>query len=205
MENLALSPVILLSGYIRPAAQAGRCHASCTITLLPGPEPILVDTGVPGLGGELIRALAARGLAPADIRYVVLTHGHSDHVGNNGLFPEATLLLDTDVSRGDEYWVHDFAAGPFLPVPGVEVIRTPGHSDHDLTVLVRTADGVVAVAGDLFEYENDWGDGAWREWSRNLALQQANRELICARARWIIPGHGGRFAAPGLAELRGGG
>src|SRR6185436_17513225 len=41
----------------------------------------LVDSGSPGDEERLSRALAARGLSPSNISYVILTHGHADHAG----------------------------------------------------------------------------------------------------------------------------
>ncbi len=46
-------------------------------------DPVLVDAGVPGESGgrELREGLAAHGYAPEDVGHVVLTHPHSDHLG----------------------------------------------------------------------------------------------------------------------------
>jgi glyoxylase-like metal-dependent hydrolase (beta-lactamase superfamily II) len=49
-----------------------------------GKHRILVDTGADGLApttGNLLKNLAAEGVAPAEITEVVLTHGHPDHIG----------------------------------------------------------------------------------------------------------------------------
>ncbi|WP_460980156.1 MBL fold metallo-hydrolase, partial [Pseudactinotalea suaedae] len=46
-----------------------------------GAGPVLVDGGLPGTWTLLQQALAARGLTPADLRGVYLTHAHFDHVG----------------------------------------------------------------------------------------------------------------------------
>lgn len=51
------------------------------------------------------------GVLPDDINYVVCTHGHSDHVGNLNLFPDATFIVSYDVSKKDEYTVHRFEDG----------------------------------------------------------------------------------------------
>lgn len=51
--------------------------------LLNGPEPVLVDTGVySSLSLHALAAgLASHGLAPTDLRHIILTHGHFDHAG----------------------------------------------------------------------------------------------------------------------------
>jgi glyoxylase-like metal-dependent hydrolase (beta-lactamase superfamily II) len=37
----------------------------------------------------------------------------------------------------------------------VEVMPTPGHTGQDISVIVRTEEGVVAIVGDLFECGQD--------------------------------------------------
>src|SRR5436309_1933782 len=46
-----------------------------------GGEVTLIDAGLPGYYKDLDSELAAMGRAPGDVRALVLTHGHSDHVG----------------------------------------------------------------------------------------------------------------------------
>src|SRR5690348_14603274 len=52
---------------------------------------ILVDTGLPHEAHQLLEALQKRGLAPADIGVVIITHYHVDHVLNNCLFPSSLI------------------------------------------------------------------------------------------------------------------
>ena len=44
----------------------------------------LIDTGCPGDGARLLRAMETTGLNPEDIRRIVLTHGDYDHAGGLG-------------------------------------------------------------------------------------------------------------------------
>jgi hydroxyacylglutathione hydrolase len=43
---------------------------------------VLVDTGNPGKADRILERLAKHGVAPGDIRLLLLTHGHTDHFGS---------------------------------------------------------------------------------------------------------------------------
>jgi glyoxylase-like metal-dependent hydrolase (beta-lactamase superfamily II) len=64
--------------------------ATCTL-LSRGHHHIIVDTGMPHEAHRLLGALEKRGLHTTDIRMVVNTHFHVDHVLNNCLFPESDI------------------------------------------------------------------------------------------------------------------
>ncbi len=189
--------IILLPGTASPAT-SGAMRATASVTLIAGVPNVIVDTGDVTQRAALLGALAQHHVDPSAVAFVVNTHGHLDHIGNNNLFPNATFLLDADVAHGGEYRVHDYALGDFTIEcrdggPSIRVVATPGHTDHDLTVVVETATGAVAVAGDLFEYDGDDADGAWQRWTRNETLQRKSRERIRAAVQYIVPGHGGMF------------
>lgn len=53
-----------------------------TCYVLRGDGVIAIDAGQPGKGHRFARGLARASIAPSDVRLVVLTHGHWDHVGS---------------------------------------------------------------------------------------------------------------------------
>jgi len=52
--------------------------------------------------------LRAHCLTCSQIDYVIGTHGHSDHIGNLGLFTDATHIVSHDINRGKLYTSHPF-------------------------------------------------------------------------------------------------
>lgn len=50
--------------------------------LIKGAVNILVDTGSPGEGKRIIKALGRQGLQLSDLSLILHTHGHSDHCGS---------------------------------------------------------------------------------------------------------------------------
>lgn len=192
---------VLKAGYCSPQPD-GTTRADGTITLLTSPHRnILVDTGGPWDRDFLLQSLAERGLTAGDVHVVVGTHGHSDHVGNLGLFPHALLVVGFDVCRGDTYTDSGLAQGEAYSVDEhVSILPTPGHSGQDVSVQVTgLAGGTLLVAGDLFESSAD--EESWRELSLNPTQQQLHRQRALQTADIIIPGHGPPFTVRrGLQE-----
>lgn len=62
----------------------------CQCYILRGNGVIVVDAGAPGKGALLLHALRAQSLQPEDVKLVVLTHGHWDHVGSAAEIKAAT-------------------------------------------------------------------------------------------------------------------
>jgi glyoxylase-like metal-dependent hydrolase (beta-lactamase superfamily II) len=120
--------------------------------------------------GDLREQLAGLGIASADVKHVVLTHLHEDHVGEVLRFPSATVhvsKLEWDdrarvsytpsfdaVERWDHFAFEHGAFGPFdasrdlLGDRSILLLPTPGHSMGHVVALVQLEDGPALVTGD---------------------------------------------------------
>ncbi|PSK66054.1 N-acyl homoserine lactonase [Micromonospora sp. MH33] len=130
-----------------------------------GPADALAASWAP-VPGQLPAELAAAGIDPADVRTVVLTHLHTDHIGWAGpLFPNADHLVQRAELAALELFRPELparllgplrAAGQLRVVdgdtdltPGVRVLGTPGHTPGHQSVLVDGGTDRLLVTGDL--------------------------------------------------------
>lgn len=60
---------------------------------------------------NFISALFKHNITPEKIDYVVCTHNHADHIGNNNLFVNAEHIIGTCVHRGELFFNKNFKDG----------------------------------------------------------------------------------------------
>jgi N-acyl homoserine lactone hydrolase len=159
--------------------------------ILGGKDPVLVDTGSRnaeqyaafGMSAEqteemtLEYHLAQHDLKLNDIRHIVHTHAHIDHVGADDLFPYTTTVA---MSRRELEFAASGIMGPGMytavdtkhlidrlhtrqslrlfdvdgtfeeeVIPGVTVALSGGHTPGSISVLVETDEGVANISGDI--------------------------------------------------------
>lgn len=176
----------------------GRLVAS-TIAVVKGKDAmVVVDPGFVPYRRSLLRALRRNGVQPWRVTHVFTSHHHPDHTRNVALFPNAKWVDFWAIYKGDLWEDHgdNYEIGE-----GIVVKRTPGHTDEDASLLVRTAQGTVvfthlwwnkaffpAGADPLAEEVPD-EPGEPLGTSRDYVLDKSNiPDLFC-----IVPGHGEPF------------
>jgi glyoxylase-like metal-dependent hydrolase (beta-lactamase superfamily II) len=114
------------------------------------------------IGPQLVRA----GIDPADVRWVVLSHLHTDHVGGVGAFPAADVIVsrvEWERAQGlagqlrgyvPQHWPlgHPVLVDPPYDVAGdgtLVVVPTPGHTPGHVSLVVRYGGGGYFLGGDV--------------------------------------------------------
>jgi N-acyl homoserine lactone hydrolase len=185
-----------------PGENVGRSiEFSSTCWLIKrGSEWVLWDTGVPQaalndpkgwstlpklivyhLDKTITGQLAEIGLKTSDITYVAISHTHGDHIGNVGLFPNSTVLMQ----RVEYTWISSpdgtndnvnqlkALARKLLGTPkqlqlldgdtdvfgdgSVTLISTPGHTPGSQSLLVHLKNsGFIILSGDVVHLEENF-------------------------------------------------
>ena len=107
---------------------------------------IVVDTSSDFMRSPIKSAFKQIGkIFPDDVDMVVLTHCHTDHIGNVSLFKNATVY----VHEGEECTIPNakIVKEDTEIAKGVRLVHTPGHSDGSMSVFVE-ADRRYAIVGD---------------------------------------------------------
>jgi glyoxylase-like metal-dependent hydrolase (beta-lactamase superfamily II) len=115
---------------------------------------ILVDTGfTPGCIANIRAELDSMGMAWTDVKMIIITHAHGDHMDNLPAVKELTgaevivgygdgeeLTAATGV-RPDVELEHGDLIGA---CGGIEIVHVPGHSDGNLCLYLRAKRAIIA-------------------------------------------------------------
>ncbi len=206
-----------------PGENVGRdIEFSSTCWLIKhGKDWLLWDTGVPEatlndprgwstlpklivyhLDKSVTAQLADIGLKPGDIGRVAISHTHGDHIGNVGLFPDSTIIMQ----RAEYGWIHSpngpndnvnqlmALARKLMGSPknlqlidgdtdvfgdgSVTLVSTPGHTPGHQSLLVHLRNsGFIILSGDVVHLEENF--------EKNIvpSLNTSKAESIASMAR----------------------
>ena len=222
-----------------PGENAGRSiEFSSTCWLIKhGSEWLLWDAGVPEaalndprgwstlpklivyhLDKTLTDQLAEIGLQPRDIARVAISHTHGDHIGNVGLFPNSTILMQ----QAEYSWINSpdgpndnvnqlmALARKLLGAPknlqlidgdtdvfgdgSVTLVSTPGHTPGDQSLLVHLKNsGFIILSGDVVHLQENFEKNRVPSLNTNnaesIASMQKIRQLIAMYKATLFINH----------------
>lgn len=174
--------------------------------------PIFTD------GEDCVSQLERIGISNRDIRYVLLSHLHIDHVGAIGRFPNATHIVQRremsyafmpdwfaassyqrrDFDRPELPWyLIDDAAPDTFDLYGdgsILAIRTPGHTPGHQSFLITTSKtGSILLGVDAVDTMEHWAERALPGYvcSSTDAARSVRmlRMLVAQRDAVVVPGH----------------
>ncbi|WP_370211264.1 N-acyl homoserine lactonase family protein [Roseovarius sp.] len=207
--------------------------------LIHGPDGVtVVDTG-PDAGEalergfpverDMVAALVERGIDPAKVGTLILTHLHWDHAGAADLLPEATVWLQkrevaffNDPVRAhssiDRYFgrhemIRDLLASPRLNLVdgdatlpnGLGIVPLGGHTPGLQGVAVSTEEGLSIIASDAVPFNRNYIDDLPNGIVHDLEQAIGSLERLRSLAPdFIYTGHDPepRFTPVGNADTR---
>src|SRR6188768_2398649 len=158
-----------------------------------------VTEGIMSATKPLEPQLAAIGYTPSDIRYLVLSHYHSDHTANANDFAGATWIVQ---KAERDFMFADKPQGIIQPAQysalknakttvlnnedldvfgdgSVVIMSTPGHTQGHQVLFVRLPKrGPVVLAGDLYHYPEERATGRIPTFEFNAEQSAASRKKI---------------------------
>jgi glyoxylase-like metal-dependent hydrolase (beta-lactamase superfamily II) len=174
---------VLSTGYL------GGRFASTVSFVRDGTALIVVNPGMVADIESILRPLGHLGVRPEAVTDVVLLSARPAHMVNAALFPVARLHDATAVYQNDRKAPRP--ADGFLISPSARLIQTPGHRPDDLTLLVATIRGIVALT-HLWSSRSDSPE--WLADGDPGASRQAKTRVLGVASR-IVPAHGAPFRA----------
>lgn len=172
-------------------------------------ELVLIDTGIPLVGKQLVRELEKNKIEPTQIKHILLTHHDLDHIGN--------IKMLQDIS-GATIWAHEedipYISGikerqsfkkyigklskknrlqnikaypETMKINNIKIIPTPGHTPGHVCMLYKD----VLFVGDLVENKRGIIRAYPKAWNWNQELMVQSLEVVKAyKFNWLCTAHG---------------
>ena len=179
---------VLVNGY------AHERVASSVVLVRENDVVIVVDPGMVADRRLITDALERLGVHPDEVTDVIFSHHHPDHTLNAALFRNARVH-DVWATYHDDDWGDrsDVIEG----APSVRLLDTPGHTAHDISTLIETAEGLVVCTHLWWSVDGPVVDPRAED---QATLEVSRAAVLALGPTTVVPGHGAPFSP---RELKG--
>lgn len=182
------------------------------VYLVKSEKPVLIDCGSRRGWDQLVGNLRLLGMTPADVRWVIGTHGHWDHVDAMTLIQTQYPQVKFAIHAGDAQFVinddrvfscaeplyRGVASGPIkvdrILLDGdtvdagdvtLTITHTPGHTPGSVFILTEMEGRRIAFSGDsIAGYYSLLNRSSAIDWERSA------KKMLGLRIDVLLPGHG---------------
>jgi len=192
-----------------------RGEDCCVYLVESSGQGAIIDTGAGASADDILDNIEYSGFKLAEIRHIIITHGHIDHIGGVKTFKDR-LKAEVIAHRLDlaaiEEGRPELTAAPYYGVQyeGVKVdkvltgddklelgeltlslVHTPGHTPGSISVYADIQGQRVLFGQDIHgPFAPEWGSDR-KEWARSM------RKLLDLEADILCEGHFGIYSPAG--------
>jgi glyoxylase-like metal-dependent hydrolase (beta-lactamase superfamily II) len=171
--------------------------AICTCTLIQGDNfRLLVDPSLKEETQMETELFRRTGLHLADIDTVFITHAHGDHHYGLKHFPHARWLAAAPVAEllnGLGTYAKPVEAVESPLLGEIELLHTPGHTQHHYSLRFDWDGYTVVVAADAAVTRDFWTERRGYFNSEDFAAATQTIERLASLADILVPGHDNYF------------
>lgn len=179
---------------------------------------ILVDTDWAWTLPAFYKTIKSKGIKIENIKYLIITHYHPDHMGLAGDLVELGIKLmvidvqcdfihsSDSIFQREEHCIYKSISDDkmsvisckesraFLEKLGIngEIIYTPGHSDDSISIIL---DEGIAIVGDLDPIDNVLA------YNENSLLRNSWNKLLSHNLKVVFYGHANERDVSGLSSI----
>jgi glyoxylase-like metal-dependent hydrolase (beta-lactamase superfamily II) len=203
---------ILIQGFPGKSVYHGGLGWSTVVLIRTDGRVLVIDGGGLGMRRPLLGKLAQRGVKPAAVTDLLLTHAHHDHLVNWTLFRQARIVIGAlelecaakapwGETAMPELYVRELQGWPTLQTiqdgeeafPGITAHLAPGHTRGHLVFVLHGSEHDVIFTGDAAKNRAELVSGK-TDMTYDAAVSEATIKMI--RELWrrrpgniVVPGH----------------